>query len=193
MKKRTEFQFSAPVEIPGKVLAPGKYVFELPDNSSDLNLVQVFSEDSNGKESLVATIQAIPDYVSNTPDKPLIHFEERPSGSSEAIHRLVLPRRKHRLAVPLSQSVEFRDIVNVAWKRPHPYGSADFLSPLKSWLSIAADHCHVQKLRRQRRQSEPGMPRELRQNVLGQATDGRPQTLPAWRHSAARHLRNFRL
>jgi len=32
--KRTEVQFSAPVEIPGKVLAPGKYVFELADRHS---------------------------------------------------------------------------------------------------------------------------------------------------------------
>ena len=91
MNKRTEFQFSAPVEIPGKVLAPGKYVFELPNNSSDLNLVQVFSEDSNGKESLVATLQAIPDYVLNTPGKPLIHFEEWPSGSPEAIQSWFYP------------------------------------------------------------------------------------------------------
>jgi hypothetical protein len=91
MNKRTEFQFSAPVEIPGTVLAPGKYVFELADNSSDLNLVQIFSEDSNGNESLVATIQTIPDYVSKTPDKPLLHFEERPSGSPEAIHSWFYP------------------------------------------------------------------------------------------------------
>jgi hypothetical protein len=91
MNKRTEFEFSAPVEIPGQVLAPGKYVFELANDSSDLNLVQIFAEDSNGKESLVATLQTIPDYVSNTPDKPLIHFEERPSGSPEAIHSWFYP------------------------------------------------------------------------------------------------------
>ena len=42
--KKTEFQFSAPVEIPGKVLAPGKYVFQLVDSDSDRNIVQVFSE-----------------------------------------------------------------------------------------------------------------------------------------------------
>jgi len=91
MNKRMEFQFSAPVEIPGQVLAPGKYVFELANDSSNLNLVQIFSEDSNGKESLVATLETIPDYVSNTPDKPLIHFEERPSGSPEAIHSWFYP------------------------------------------------------------------------------------------------------
>src|SRR6266851_10268742 len=91
MNKKTEFQFSAPVEIPGQVLAPGKYVFEIADSSSNLNTVQIFSEASNGKENLVATIQAIPDYVLNTPGKPLIHFEERTSGSPEAIHSWFYP------------------------------------------------------------------------------------------------------
>jgi hypothetical protein len=91
VNKRTEFQFSAPVQIPGKVLVPGKYVFQIADSSSDLNIVQIFSEGSNGKESLVATLQTTPDHVSDTPDKPLIHFEARPSGSPEAIHSWFYP------------------------------------------------------------------------------------------------------
>jgi hypothetical protein len=89
--KRTEFQFSAPVEIPGKVLAPGKYVFELADSQSDRNLVRVFSEDPDGNEHLVTTIQALSDYTTNTPDKPVVHFEERPSGSPEAIQSWFYP------------------------------------------------------------------------------------------------------
>jgi hypothetical protein len=89
--KRTEFEFSAPVEIPGKVRAPGKYVFELEDNDSDRNIVRVFSEDSVGNETLVATTIAIPDYTSDTPDKPLVHFEERQPGSPEAIHSWFYP------------------------------------------------------------------------------------------------------
>src|SRR5882762_3803354 len=84
--KKTEFQFSAPVEIPGKVLTPGKYVFEIADNQADRSIVKIFSEDSNGNENMVATLLAIPDYMSNTPDKPIIHFEERHSGTPEAIH-----------------------------------------------------------------------------------------------------------
>src|ERR1700704_1316098 len=89
--KKTEFQFSEPVAIPGKVLPAGKYVFQLVDNDADRNIVQIFSEDSNGKESLVATLIAIPDYVSETPDKPVVHFEERPSGTPEAIHSWFYP------------------------------------------------------------------------------------------------------
>src|SRR5260370_26491092 len=72
--KKTEFQFSGPVEIPGKVLPAGKYVFQLADSESDRNIVQVFSEDSSGKETLVATLNAIPDYMQDTPDKAIINF-----------------------------------------------------------------------------------------------------------------------
>ena len=89
--KKIEFQFSAPVQIPGKVLSAGKYVFQLVDSNSDRNTVQVFSEDSEGKERLVATIMAIPDYMTDTPDKPIIHFEERHSGTPEAIHSYFYP------------------------------------------------------------------------------------------------------
>ena len=89
--KKIEFEFSAPVQIPGHVLAAGKYAFQLVDTSSDRNIVQVFAEDANGHESLIATISAIPDYTTVTPDKPLVHFEERSTGAPEAIHSWFYP------------------------------------------------------------------------------------------------------
>jgi hypothetical protein len=89
--KETKLEFSGPVEVPGKVLIPGKYVFRLLDSESDRNIVQIFSEDANGNQKLVATILAIPDYRENTPDKPIVHFEERASGSPEAIHSWYYP------------------------------------------------------------------------------------------------------
>src|ERR1700680_2217218 len=84
--KETKLEFSAPVEVPGKVLAAGKYVFRLLDSESDRNIVEIFSEDANGTQKLVATIPAIPDYREDTPDKPIVNFEERVSGRPEAIH-----------------------------------------------------------------------------------------------------------
>ena len=92
--KRTEFQFSAPVQIPGKTLAAGKYAFQLADSESDRNIVEIFSEDSSGNKSLVATLMAIPDYIEQTPDKPVVQFEERPAGSPEAIHSWYYPGEK---------------------------------------------------------------------------------------------------
>ena len=89
--KRTEFEFGAPVEIPGHVLAAGKYVFQILDTPSDRNIVQVFSQDADGNETLIATIAAIPDYRYETPDKTLITFEERSAGAPEAIHSWFYP------------------------------------------------------------------------------------------------------
>jgi len=89
--KETKLEFSAPVEVPGKVLTPGKYVFKIADSESDRNIVQIFSEDANGAQKLVATVLAIPDYRQETPEKPIVQFEERPSGSPEAIHSWFYP------------------------------------------------------------------------------------------------------
>jgi hypothetical protein len=79
------------VEVPGKVLTAGKYVFKIADSESERNTVQIFSEDANGNQKLVTTTMAIPDYREETPDKTIIQFEERPSGSPEAIHSWFYP------------------------------------------------------------------------------------------------------
>jgi hypothetical protein len=52
----TKITFSKPVEIPGQVLAPGTYLFELVD-FNEQNLVEVFNAD---KTHLYATVQTNP-------------------------------------------------------------------------------------------------------------------------------------
>ncbi len=89
--KETRLEFSAPVEVPGKVLPAGKYVFKIADNGSDRNIVEIFSEGANGRQNFVTTILAVPVERETTPDKPVIQFEERPSGSPEAIHSWFYP------------------------------------------------------------------------------------------------------
>ena len=51
----TRFTFSQPVQIPGRVLPPGTYRFQLAD-SDDRHLVQIFRDD----RTLVATLYSIP-------------------------------------------------------------------------------------------------------------------------------------
>jgi hypothetical protein len=86
--KKTTVTISAPVEIPGKVLLPGTYVFKLLDSSSNRNIVQIFDQD---QKKLYATILAVPDYRLNPPDKPLILFEERPAGTPMAVKAWFYP------------------------------------------------------------------------------------------------------
>ena len=53
----TAITFSAPVQIPGKVLPAGTYVFEDADPEANLNVVQIFSSD---RKVLYATVETIP-------------------------------------------------------------------------------------------------------------------------------------
>ena len=86
--KKTELTFSAPVELPGIVLSPGTYVFKLLDSPSSRDIVQVFNKDET---KLYATILAIPDYRPTPASKTIVRFEERPSGTPEAIKEWFYP------------------------------------------------------------------------------------------------------
>src|ERR1043166_3232884 len=67
--KETKVEFSTPVEVPGKVLDAGKYVFKLADSESDRNIVQIFSEDASGNQNLVTPVLAIPASRPSTPER----------------------------------------------------------------------------------------------------------------------------
>ena len=86
--KMTVMTFNDPVEIPGKVLPAGTYVFKLLDSQSERNIVQIFTED---QKQLVATIMAIPDYRDEPAGKTIVTFDERPSGVPEALHSWFYP------------------------------------------------------------------------------------------------------
>ena len=86
--KKTIVTINAPVEIPGRVLLPGTYVFKLLNSSSNRNIVQIYDKD---EKQLQATLLAVPDYRVMPADKPLIRFEERPSNTTEAIKAWFYP------------------------------------------------------------------------------------------------------
>jgi hypothetical protein len=86
--KETIVTFTAPVAVPGQVLAPGRYVFKLADTQSDRHVVQIFTEEPR---EIVGTVMAIPAYRLQPSDETLITFEERPSGTPEAVKRWFYP------------------------------------------------------------------------------------------------------
>src|SRR6266481_7999839 len=76
--KKTIVTTNAPIEVPGKVLPPGTYVFKLLDSSSNRNIVQILDKD---EKQVYATLLAVPNYRQEPSDKPIIKLEERPSNS----------------------------------------------------------------------------------------------------------------
>jgi hypothetical protein len=89
--KEMHIHINTPVEIPGKVLTPGDYLFRLLDSPSDRNILVIYSEDANGNQTLVTTTFVVPAYRVDTPDKPIINLEERHAGTPEAIHTWFYP------------------------------------------------------------------------------------------------------
>jgi hypothetical protein len=86
--KKTTVTFNAPVEVPGTVLPAGTYVFKLLNSPSDRHIVQIYDAD---EKKLYATILAVPDYRLKPTDKPVLRFEERPSGQPEALEAFFYP------------------------------------------------------------------------------------------------------
>jgi hypothetical protein len=55
---------------------------------NDPTLVRIFNADET---HLITTVQGIPDYRMETPDKTILQFEERPSGQPEALKSWFYP------------------------------------------------------------------------------------------------------
>jgi len=85
--KKTIVTVNEPIQVPGKVLPAGTYVFKLLD-SNDRTLVAIY--DADGMH-FITTVQGIPDVRTETPDKAILQLEERPSGQPEALKAWFYP------------------------------------------------------------------------------------------------------
>jgi hypothetical protein len=86
--QQTKLTFSQPVEIPGRVLPAGTYWFVLPNNISDRDVVQIFSEDWR---TLYATVFTVPSERRNPPDDTLLTFAENESDGTPALVKWFYP------------------------------------------------------------------------------------------------------
>jgi hypothetical protein len=85
--KKTILTFSAPVEVPGRVLPAGTHVFKLLDSPSDRHVVQIFKDETKP----IAEILAILDERLQPREKTVITFDERPGDSPEALRAWFYP------------------------------------------------------------------------------------------------------
>ena len=80
--KTTKITFSEPVQVPGKVLPAGTYVFKLLNSASNRHVVQIFNEDHT---ALITTVLAIPNMRLEPAGKTILRYDERPSGQPIAL------------------------------------------------------------------------------------------------------------
>ena len=86
--KKTTVSFSQPVEVPGAILQPGKYVMKLVDSQSDRHVVQFTNERQN---HVYATTIAIPAYRTQVTGHTVITFYEAAAGQAEPIRNWYYP------------------------------------------------------------------------------------------------------
>src|SRR5262245_59459629 len=86
--RKTIITINEPLQIPGAVLTPGKYVFKLADSSSNRHIVQVFNEDET---QIINTILAIPNERLQPTGKSEFGFWEVPAGSTPALRAWFYP------------------------------------------------------------------------------------------------------
>jgi hypothetical protein len=86
--KRTILTVNEPIQVPGQVMEPGKYVMKLLDSPSNRHIVQIFNEDET---HLITTILAIPNYRLEPTGKTQFSFWETPPGQPKALRAWFYP------------------------------------------------------------------------------------------------------
>ncbi len=103
--KKTILTVNETIQVPNKVLPPGKYVIKLLDSPSDRHIVQIF----NGDEThLLTTILAIPNYRLQPTGKTVFGFWETPPGQPKALRAWFYPGDNfgQEFAYPKSAAVQ---------------------------------------------------------------------------------------
>ena len=86
--KKTYITINESVQVPGKVLSPGRYVMKLAESPSNRHIVQIFNE---REDQLQTTVLAIPNYRLQPTGKTEFQWWETPAGQPKALRAWFYP------------------------------------------------------------------------------------------------------
>ena len=86
--KKTIITVNEAIQVPGKVLQPGKYVMRLLDSPSNRHVVQIYNE---REDQLQTTVLAIPNYRLQPTGKTEFQWWETPAGQPRAMRAWFYP------------------------------------------------------------------------------------------------------
>jgi hypothetical protein len=109
--KRTILTVNEPIQVPGKVLEPGKYVMKLMDSPSNRHIVQIFNE---REDQLQTTILAIPNYRLQPTGETEFGWWETPAGQPKAMRAWFYPGDNfgQEFAYPKNEAVSIAQRTN---------------------------------------------------------------------------------
>jgi len=134
--KATKVTFSEAVQVPGKVLDPGTYVFRLMDSQSNRHIVQIYNEDHT---SLITTVLAIPNQRLEPSGKTVLLYDERPADQPMALAAWFYPGDNfgQEFVYPKSQAAELtrlnkREVPSTESDEAYPGGKPEERSAANS-------------------------------------------------------------
>jgi len=86
--KKTILTFNQPIEVPGRVLPAGTYMFKLFDSASYRHIVQIWNEDGT---ELITTVLAIPNYRLEPTGESVLKFGEMPGEAPSTLRAWFYP------------------------------------------------------------------------------------------------------
>src|SRR5262245_22229309 len=86
--KKTYITINEAIQVPGKVLQPGRYLLKLPDSPSNRNIVHIYND---REDQLQTTILAIPNYRLQPTGKTEFGWWETPAGQPKAMRAWFYP------------------------------------------------------------------------------------------------------
>jgi hypothetical protein len=103
--KKTIITVNESIQVPGKVLQPGKYVMKLLDSPSNRHIVQIFNE---REDQLQTTVLAIPNYRMQPTGKTEFQWWETPAGQPRALRAWFYPGDNfgQEFAYPKNEAVQ---------------------------------------------------------------------------------------
>jgi hypothetical protein len=103
--KKTVLTVNEAIQVPGKVLQPGKYVMKLMDSPSNRHIVQIFNE---REDQLQTTVLAIPNYRMQPTGDTQFQWWETPAGQPKAMRAWFYPGDNfgQEFAYPKNEAVQ---------------------------------------------------------------------------------------
>jgi hypothetical protein len=111
--KKTILTVNEEIQVPGKVLPPGKYVMKLVDSLSNRHIVQISNE---REDEVLTTILAIPNYRLKVTGDTQFAWWETPAGNPRALRAWFYPGDNfgQEFAYPKGMSAKIAKVVEVA-------------------------------------------------------------------------------
>jgi hypothetical protein len=122
--KRTILTVNEAIQVPNKVLEPGKYVMKLLDSPSNRHIVQIFDEN---EQNLVTTVLAIPNYRLQPTGETQFGFWETPAGQPKALRSWFYPGDNfgQEFAYPKDEAMQIAAAVNQPVPTTYSQSEAD--------------------------------------------------------------------